>query len=44
MATDGKNFFLCFLAIWISSFEKLQSTSVTQLFIGSLIFLESLVF
>jgi hypothetical protein len=39
----GKQFFLCFLAIWISSFEKVLFSSVAHFFIGSLI-LGSLVF
>jgi hypothetical protein len=28
---------MCFLAIWISSFEKILFSSVTHFFIGSLI-------
>jgi hypothetical protein len=31
---------MCFLAIWISSFEKVLFSSVAHLFIGSLIFWE----
>jgi hypothetical protein len=30
-------FFMCFLAIWISSFEKIQFSSVANFFIGSLL-------
>jgi hypothetical protein len=37
MARDGENFFMCFLVIWISSFEKVQFRSVAHFFIGSLI-------
>jgi hypothetical protein len=37
MAKDGENFFMCFLAIWISSFDKVLLNSVAQFFIGSLI-------
>jgi type IV secretory pathway TrbL component len=36
MARDGENFFMCFLSIWISSFEKILFISV-YFFIGSLI-------
>jgi hypothetical protein len=43
MARDGEHFFMCFLAIWISSFEKVLFSSVAHFFIGSLI-LGSLVF
>jgi hypothetical protein len=39
MARDGEHFFMCFLAIWISSIEKILFNSVAHLFIGSLIFL-----
>jgi hypothetical protein len=38
MARDGENFFTCFLAIWISSFEKVLFSSAAYFFIGSLIF------
>jgi hypothetical protein len=38
MARDGEHFFMCFCAIWISSFEKFLISSVTHFFIGSLIF------
>jgi hypothetical protein len=37
MARDGENFFMCFLAIWISSLEKVLFSSVAHVFIGSLI-------
>jgi type IV secretory pathway TrbL component len=37
MARDGKHFFMCVLAIWISSFEKVLLSSVVHFFIGSLI-------
>jgi hypothetical protein len=37
MARDGEHFFMCFLAIWISSFEKVLCSSVAHFFIGSLI-------
>jgi hypothetical protein len=37
MARDGEHFFMCFLAIWISSFEKVLFSSVAHFFIGSLI-------
>jgi hypothetical protein len=37
MAREGKHFFTCFLAIWISSFENILFSSVAHLFIGSLI-------
>jgi hypothetical protein len=37
MASGGECFFMCFLAIWISSFEKVLFSSVAQFFIGSLI-------
>jgi hypothetical protein len=36
MAMDGEHFFMCFLAIWISSFEKVLFCSVAHFFIGSL--------
>jgi hypothetical protein len=38
MARDGEHFFMCFLAIWTSSIEKVLFSSVTHFFIGSLIF------
>jgi hypothetical protein len=37
MARDGEHFFICFLAIWISSFEKVLFSSLAHFFIGSLI-------
>jgi hypothetical protein len=37
MAKDGEHFFMCFLAIWISSFEKVLFSSVAHFLIGSLI-------
>jgi hypothetical protein len=37
MARDGEHFFMCFLAIWISSFDKDLLSSVAHFFIGSLI-------
>jgi hypothetical protein len=38
MARDSEHFFhVFFLAIWISSFEKVLFSSVAQFFIGSLI-------
>jgi hypothetical protein len=37
MARDGEHFFMCFLATWISSFEKVLFSSVAHFFIGSLI-------
>jgi hypothetical protein len=37
MAKDGEHFFKCFLAIWISSFEKDLFSSVANFFIGPLI-------
>jgi hypothetical protein len=44
MARDGQYFFMCFLAIKTSSFEKVLFSSVAHFSIDSLIFLESLVF
>jgi hypothetical protein len=38
LARDGEHFSLCFLAIWISSFEKVLLSSVAHFFIESLIF------
>jgi hypothetical protein len=40
MARDGEHFFMCFLAIWTSSFEKVLFISVAHFFIGPLIFRE----
>jgi hypothetical protein len=40
MARDGEHFFMCFLAIWISSFKKVLFSSVAHFFIGSLILRE----
>jgi hypothetical protein len=37
MAKDGEHFFMCFLAIWISSFKKVLFSSVAHFFISSLI-------
>jgi hypothetical protein len=37
MARDGEYFFMCFLVIWISSFEKVLFNSIAHYFIGSLI-------
>jgi hypothetical protein len=37
MARDGEHIFMCFLAIGISSFEKVLFSSVAHFFIGSLI-------
>jgi hypothetical protein len=36
MTRNGEHFFMYFLAIWISSFEKVQFSSVSHFFIGSL--------
>jgi hypothetical protein len=36
MARDDEHFFICFLAIWMSSFEKALFTSVAHFYIGSL--------
>jgi hypothetical protein len=38
IARDGKHFFMCFLAIWTYTFEKVLFSSVAYFFIGSLIF------
>jgi hypothetical protein len=37
-ARDGEHFFMCILAIWNSSFEKVLFSLVVHFFIGSLIF------
>jgi hypothetical protein len=37
MAKDGEHFFMCFLALWISSFEKVLFSSLAHFFIGKLI-------
>jgi hypothetical protein len=37
MAMDGEHFFMYFLPIWISSFEKVLFSSVAPFFTGSLI-------
>jgi hypothetical protein len=34
MARDGEHFFMCFLALWISSFEKVLFSSVAHFLIG----------
>jgi hypothetical protein len=34
MARDGEHFFMCILAIWISSFEKVLFSSVAHFFTG----------
>jgi hypothetical protein len=34
MARGGEHFFMCFLAIWTSSFEKVIFSSVAHFFIG----------
>jgi hypothetical protein len=44
MARDGKHFFMCFFAIWTSSFEIVLFSSVAHFFIDSLILGGSLVF
>jgi hypothetical protein len=43
MDRDGEQFFMCFLAIWTSFFEKVLFSLVAYFFIGSLIW-GSLVF
>jgi hypothetical protein len=40
MAKDGEHFFMFFLDIWTSSFEKVLFSSVAHFFIASLIFRE----
>jgi hypothetical protein len=40
MARDGEHFFMCFSAIWTSSFENVQLGSFAHFFIWSLIFWE----
>jgi hypothetical protein len=37
MARDGEHSIMCFLAIYISSFEKVLFSSLAHFFIGSLI-------
>jgi hypothetical protein len=37
IARDGEHFFMYFLAIWISSFEKVLFSSFAHFFSGSLI-------
>jgi hypothetical protein len=37
MARDGEHFFMCFLIIWTSSFEKVLLSSIAHISIGSLI-------
>jgi hypothetical protein len=37
MARDGEHFFMCFLAFWTSSFEKVLFNSLAHFFIGSLL-------
>jgi hypothetical protein len=37
MARDGEHFFMCFLAIWTSAFEKVLFSPIALFFIGSLI-------
>jgi hypothetical protein len=43
MSRDGEHFFMCFLAIQISSFEKVLFGSVAHFCIGSLILVIELV-
>jgi hypothetical protein len=38
MARDSKHFFMCFLAIWTFSFEKVPFSAVAHYIIGSWIF------
>jgi hypothetical protein len=44
MARDGEHFFMCFLAIWISSFEKVLlvqlPTSLLFIDFGGVLFFE----
>jgi hypothetical protein len=37
IARCGEHFFMCFLVIWISSFEKFLFSSLAHFFIGSLV-------
>jgi hypothetical protein len=37
MARDGEHFFMCFLAFWISSFEKALFSLVAHFFMCSLV-------
>jgi hypothetical protein len=37
VARDGEHFFMCFLAIWTSSFEKFLFSSFAHFFFESLI-------
>jgi hypothetical protein len=38
IARDGEHFFMCFLAIWTSSFVKVLFSSLAHFFIGSLVY------
>jgi hypothetical protein len=38
MARDGEHFFMCFSAIWTSSFEKALFSSFFHFFNGTLVF------
>jgi hypothetical protein len=38
ISRDDEHFLMCFLAIWISSLDKVLFSSVAHFFIGSLIF------
>jgi hypothetical protein len=38
MVGNGETFFMCFLAIWASSSEKVVFSSVVHFFVGSMIF------